>query len=147
MKNAWIENDQVRDVSPGDPFRYYAPDVAQFYNTLIPDDIQQGATWNGERWVNQIIAPSTSQLFIAAILPRRIGQAELREAMTLSERVRWDNDLSPTIKTVKIELSVARFVDQVKPILQLLVDSGDISAQTVAALDLDAPQESALNGA
>lgn len=147
MKYAWIENDHVRDVAPGDPFQFYAPEVAQFYSTLIPDDIQQGATWDGERWINQIIRPTSSQIIASIKAPRRIGQAELREAMTLSERVRWDNDLSPTIKTVKIELSVARFVDQVKPILQLLVDAGDISAQTVAALDLDAPQESALNGA
>ena len=143
MKNAWVENDKVRDIAPGDPFLYYTPDVAAFYSTLIPDHVAMGAEWDGEQWVNRITVPPFNLLKENTQAPRRVGQAELREVMSLAERVRWDNDLSPAIKTVKIELSVTRLVVEIKPLLQLLVDSGDISPQTVAALDLDAPQESA----
>ena len=140
MKHAWIENDIVRDVAPGDPFKFYHPDIAAYYNTLIPDDIQMGAAWDGEKWVNRIILPTTTLLKENVFLPRRVGQAELREAMSLAERVKWDNDTSPTIKTAKIELAIARLVSEAKPVLQMLVDAGDITQATVDALDLDAPQ-------
>jgi len=140
MKHAWIENDIVRDVAPGDPFKFYHPDIAAYYNTLIPEDIQMGAAWDGEKWVNRIILPTTTLLKENVLLPRRVGQAELREAMSLAERVKWDNDTSPTIKTAKIELAIARLVSEAKPVLQMLVDAGDITQATVDALDLDAPQ-------
>jgi len=140
MKHAWIENDIVRDVAPGDPFKFYHPDIAAYYNTLIPDDIQMGAAWDGEKWVNRIILPTTTLLKENVLLPRRVGQAELREVMSLAERVKWDNDTSPTIKTAKIELALARLISEVKPVLQMLVDAGDITQATVDALDLDAPQ-------
>lgn len=141
MKHAWIENDKVRDVAPGDPYQFYHPDIAAFYSTLIPDDIQMGATWDGEKWVNQIILPPIDQ-FREEVLnpPRRIGVAELREAMSLAERVKWDNDMSPTIKTAKIELAFSKLVSEVRPVLQMLVDAGDIGQATVDALDLDAVQ-------
>lgn len=140
MKHAWIENDKVRDVAPGDPFQFYHPDIAAYYNTLIPDDIQMGANWDGEKWVNQIIVPPQELVVEQIKTPRRIGQQELREAMSLAERVKWDNDTSPTIKTAKIELSIARLVSEVKPVLQMLVDAGDIGQATVDALALDAEQ-------
>jgi len=140
MKHAWIENDHVRDVAPGDPYQFYTPDIAAYYNTLIPDDIQQGARWNGEQWVNAIIIPMVEAKGFNDEFPRRVGQQELREAMTLAERVKWDSDMSPTIKTAKIELAVARSVMAIKPVLQMLVDAGDITQATVDALDLDAPQ-------
>ena len=145
MKHAWIENDKVRDVAPGDPYQFYHPDIAAFYSTLIPDDVQMGAVWDGEKWLNQIILPPQNVLFETEtpIPPRLVGQQQLREAMTLAERVKWDNDMTPTIKTAKIELAAARPVVTVKPILQMLVDAGDIGQATVDALDLDAVQASA----
>lgn len=143
MKHAWIENDHVRDVAPGDPYQFYHPDIAAYYNTLIPDDIQQGAKWDGERWVNVIVLPHPDAVWNHLVESRRVGIQEIREAMSLAERVRWDNDMSPTIKTAKIELAVARAVISVKPILQMLVDAGDIGQATVDALDLDAVQDPA----
>lgn len=139
MKYAWVENDHIRDVAPGDPYKFYHPDIAAYYSTLIPDDIQQGAKWNGEQWVNNIILPPT-ELMVTNHLLRRVGQQELREAMSLAERVKWDNDMSPTIKTAKIELAFSKLVSEVKPILQMLVDAGDIGQATVDALDLDTEQ-------
>lgn len=141
MKHAWIENDRVRDVAPGDPFQFYHPDIAAYYSTLIPDDVQMGANWDGEKWVNQIILPYQDITREEVLTPlRRVGQQELREAMSLAERVKWDNDMSPTIKTAKIELGFSKLVSEVRPILQMLVDAGDIGQATVDALDLDTEQ-------
>lgn len=52
MKLAWIESNKIRDIAPGNPAELYHPDVAAHYDTEVPDDTQNGATWDGERWVN-----------------------------------------------------------------------------------------------
>lgn len=52
MKFAWIENDTVRDICPGDPAECYHPDIAGHYSTEIPDDIERGATLVNGEWVN-----------------------------------------------------------------------------------------------
>lgn len=55
MKYAWIENDRVRDIAPGNPADFYHSSIAAFYDTPIPDD----AT-NGDGWVDgKLIKPST----------------------------------------------------------------------------------------
>lgn len=53
MKFAWIENDRIRDVAPGNPAELYHPDIATFYDTEVPDDAA-----NGDGWVNgQLVKP------------------------------------------------------------------------------------------
>lgn len=53
MKYAWIENDRIRDISPGNPAELYTPDVAKFYDTEVPDNAE-----NGDGWVNgQLVKP------------------------------------------------------------------------------------------
>lgn len=53
MKFAWIENDRIRDVAPGNPAELYHPDIAKFYDTEVPDDAA-----NGDGWVNgQLVKP------------------------------------------------------------------------------------------
>jgi hypothetical protein len=53
MKFAWIENDRIRDVAPGNPAELYHPDIAKFYDTEVPDNAQ-----NGDGWVNgQLVKP------------------------------------------------------------------------------------------
>jgi hypothetical protein len=47
MKHAWIENNRIRDIAPGNPADLYHPDIAAFYDTLVPDDAA-----NGDGWVN-----------------------------------------------------------------------------------------------
>ena len=51
---AWIENNQVRDICPGNPTELYHPDIAKHYDTDIPDDIVQGATLIDGVWTNPI---------------------------------------------------------------------------------------------
>ena len=53
MRKAWIENDRIRDVAPGNPAELYHPDIAAFYDTEVPDDAA-----NGDGWVNgQLVKP------------------------------------------------------------------------------------------
>jgi hypothetical protein len=45
MKYAWIENERIRDICEGGiPADCYIANVAAYYNTLVPDDAQNG--WN-----------------------------------------------------------------------------------------------------
>ena len=53
MKHAWIESDRIRDIAPGNPSEFYHPDIAKFYDTLVPDEAD-----NGDGWVNgQLVKP------------------------------------------------------------------------------------------
>lgn len=127
MKYAWIENDRIRDVCHGgDPAECYHPDVAKFYDTLVPDDAA-----NGDGWINgQLVKPEPPPPPPA---PARTWSAsDVRSAMTLSERVKWDNDSMPEIVTAKLELQRPLEVDAVTEVLDLLVGAGVISDATKA---------------
>lgn len=121
MKFAWIENDRIRDIAPGDPTTHYHPDVAVFYDTQVPDDAV-----NGDGWVNgQLVKPEPPPP--APPAPRTWSTSDVRSKLTLLERVKWDNDKTDTIKTAKVEFSEPKLQADVEAILQMLVDAGDIS--------------------
>ena len=46
MKYAWIENNKIRDLAIN-PSEQFHPDVAQYYDTEVPDEVQNGWDWNG----------------------------------------------------------------------------------------------------
>lgn len=50
MKYAWIENDRIRDISPGNPAECYTPEIAAHYSTEVPDDAQNGWIKDGDTW-------------------------------------------------------------------------------------------------
>ena len=121
---AWIENNRVRDIAPGEPTDIYHPDVAVLYDTDIPDDIVPGAELVDGIWTNpppQIFEPP----------PRRWSASSIRPHLSLAERVKWDNDKTDTIKTAKIELAPGLLEPEATEVLQLLVDAGDISAASM----------------
>ena len=125
MKFAWIENDKIRDVSPGEPSELYHPDVAKFYDTEVPDDAE-----NGDGWMNgQLVKPAPPP--VPAPAPRTWSISDIRPKLTLGERVKWDNDKTDTIKTAKVEFSSPRIEADTREVLQLMVDSGDISAASM----------------
>ena len=123
MKKAWIENNKVRDIAQGNPAEIYHPDIAAHYNTDIPDDIEAGASLIDGVWVN-LEAPTASV--------REWGLEEIRPYLTLSERVKWDNNSTDAIKTAKLELLRGLNGAKTTEVLQLLVDAGDI---TQASMD------------
>lgn len=126
MKYAWIENNRVRDVCHGDPALCYHPDVAQFYNTEVPDDAA-----NGDGWVNgQLVKPQPAPP--APPAPRTWTADNFRAGLSLAEKVKWDNDSAPEIVTVKSELSTPQELAATTELLQLLVDTAVISQASMA---------------
>lgn len=126
MKYAWIENERVRDICQGgDPVDCYCADIANFYDTQVPDDAD-----NGDGWINgQLVKPQPPQ---SSEPPARMWVSfDIRQHLTMLERVKWDNDKSDFIKTAKIELSYPRNKIDTTEVLQLLVDSGDISTASM----------------
>ena len=128
MKYAWIENDRVRDVCHGDPNELYHPEVAKFYTTQVPDDAV-----NGDGWVNgQLVKPEPPAP--APPPPRQWTQTDVRSKLTLVEKVRWDNESAPEVKTVKTELATPRNLQDTTELLQLLVDTSIISQTSMDSI-------------
>lgn len=121
MKLAWIENERIRDIAWTHPANIFHPDIAGFYDTEVPDDAVNGDGWvDGQLIKPQPVAP-------AAPPPRTWTVGDVRSKLTLSERVKWDNDKTDTIKTAKIEFAAVLEQTQTEEVLQMLVDAGDIS--------------------
>lgn len=127
MKYAWIENNRIRDVAHSNPSEIYHPDVAAFYTTQVPDDAV-----NGNGWVNgQVIKPVTP-----APQPQPVMWTleDIRKGLTLTERVKWDNDKSDEIKTAKVELAGSNYKAKVQEVLDMLVASGDVSQASATTI-------------
>jgi hypothetical protein len=131
MKHAWIENDRIRDIALGNPAELYHPDVAKFYDTQVPDDAA-----NGDGWVNgQLVKPEPPPPAPPAPpAPRTWAVSDVRPNLTLTERVKWDNDKTDFIKTAKVELASPRELADTTEILQMLVDAGDISQASMTKI-------------
>lgn len=99
MKYAWIEDGRIRDICQGgDPAVCYHPDVAKFYDTQVPNNAV-----NGDGWINgQLVKPEPPPP--APPAPRSWAADDFRKGLSLAEKVKWDNDSAPEIKTVKAEL-------------------------------------------
>ena len=125
MKYAWIENEKIRDICQGgNPSECYHPDIAKFYDTLVPDDAE-----NGDGWINnQVIKPPP---VVVVPPPRTWSSDDVRKNLTLTEKVRWDNNSTPEIVTVKAEFSFPRNLEDTTELLELLVDTNQISQQTM----------------
>lgn len=129
MKYAWVEDGKIRDICHGNPVECYTPQIAALYNAEIGDDIKVNATYDGHNWVNQVIPERTP---IELTPPPRLWVAnDIRSAMTLLERVKWDNDQSGMIVTAKLETASYQTLETIAPVLQMLVDSGDITQETM----------------
>jgi hypothetical protein len=127
-KHAWIENGRIRDIAPGDPFAWYHPEVAKFYDTLVPDDAAKDDFWDG------IIAtkPPVTEYVAPEPPPREWTQATFRAGMTLAEKSKWDNDSAPEIVTVKAELP--KELAGATELLDFLVASNVISQETATKI-------------
>ena len=123
MKFAWIENDKVRDIAPGNPFDWYHPDVAAFYNTEVPDEAE-----NGDGWVNgQVVKPEPYIPPTPEPAPRTWSAENIRSNLTLAEKVKWDNDSAPEVVTAKKEMETPQLVAHTTEVLDMLVGAGVIS--------------------
>lgn len=84
MKKAWIENNAVRDICPGDPAECYHPAVAVHYDTDVPDGTLPGATLVNNEWVNPVI-PEPAQA--EPVAPKiTVSPVEFKLLWTVQER-------------------------------------------------------------
>lgn len=51
----------------------------------------------------------------------------IRDNLSFSEKIKWDNESTPSIVTAKIEFAKPRIVSEATEILNFLVSEGDIS--------------------
>jgi hypothetical protein len=63
--------------------------------------------------------------------PPPFTQDLVRKNLTLPERVKWDNNLTPEIITVKMEMMEPLTQDQITPLLEFLVSEGVIAATSM----------------
>jgi len=128
MKYAWIQDNKVRDICQGgDPTEHYHPDVAVHYDTQVPDDAVNGDGWVNGALVKPVIPEPTPT-------PHSWTADDVRKGLTLSERVKWDNDKSDEIKTAKVELLGQSYRAKVQEVLDMLVASGDVSQASATAI-------------
>jgi hypothetical protein len=121
MKWAWIENGKIRDVAHNDPNKIYHPDIAKFYDTQVPDDAV-----NDDGWVNgQLVKPNPPAPLASE--PPIWTADDIRLGLSLAEKVKWDNDTVPEVKTAKLEITVAVPEVKIKEVLDFLVASNVIS--------------------
>ena len=59
--------------------------------------------------------------------PKTIDANIVRTNLNFSEKVKWDNETTPTIKTAKIEFIQPKTVEDATEVLNFMVASGDIS--------------------
>ena len=129
MKKAWIEDNIIRDIAHAEPFDIYHPDVAKFYDTEVPDDAENGDTWENGELIKQVFNSEPEET------PEKVfSESYIRDNLSLLEKVKWDNDSSDFIKTAKMELFSQPNAESVTPILQMLVDSGDISEESMQTI-------------
>lgn len=117
---ARIINNIAVDVSTN-PTSQFHPDLAKEFKP-VPDQVQNN--WrlvNGKWSAPESISP-----------PRQWTQDNFRNAMSLSEKVNWDNDASPEIKTIKLELP--RSQAEAQELVNLLVSAGVISQTTATKI-------------
>jgi hypothetical protein len=149
---AWIENDTVRDICPGNPAECYHPDIAVHYNTDVPDGTINGATLVDGEWVNPVIPEPTPvepvqpditvspvEFMLLFTSPERIFIKSIRQ----SDPVVSDfMDIIEHPKLTLVNLSLASTQQAVDYLLSKLVEATVITAE-------DAPvrRESILSGA
>lgn len=86
MKFAWIENERIRDIAPGNPAELYHPDVAAHYSTEVPDNAE-----NGDGWVNGALVkpepPAPAPVEPPAPVYPKVSPVEFKLLFTSAERV------------------------------------------------------------
>lgn len=91
----------------------------------VPDQVQRGWLQDGNEWV------ATEPLGPPA---RTWSVSDIRAGLTLSEKVKWDNDLAPEVKTAKTELTSPKELVDVTELLTFLVDASVISQASMSKI-------------
>jgi hypothetical protein len=123
MRKAWVENNVIRDIAHANPQHIYHPDIAAFYTVSVPDDAE-----NGDGWVDGVVVkPVPAPVVEPTPAARTWSVSDIRTGLTLAEKVKWDNDSAPEVKTVKTEMASNKELADVTELLTFLVDASVIS--------------------
>ncbi len=121
MRYAHIENGKVINV-----IIVKEEDLGLFPDWLLVKSDDAGI---GDDYINNEFIPQPQP--VIELPPRRISLDEIRNALTLAEKIKWDNNKTDEITTVKVEFAQPLLVSDAEPWLQLLVDSGSISQASI----------------
>lgn len=97
MKKAWIENSSIRDVCHGNPEELYHPDVAKFYDILVPDEAENGDGWDGVTLTKPVI-PDPVPVEPPAPVPPKVSPVEFKLLFTAPERVAIKASTDPIVQ-------------------------------------------------
>lgn len=121
MRYAWIENERIRDICEGgNPEDCYTPDVAVYYDTLVPDEAKDGDGWVDGQWIPAPPIPTPAP-------PETWDNERVRNGLTLTDKTRWDNNDTQEIVTAKIEFQTPQERPYTTELLDYLVASQSIS--------------------
>lgn len=129
MKWAWVDPENtIRDICPAgfEPADVYTPEIAAYYNMQVPDYVVNGATFDGTEWVNPTPPPSPPPI------PIVITSDMARNCLTLTDKVKWDNNETPQIVTVKTDFANGLTNPTATENMQFLYDTQSIG---LASLD------------
>ncbi|KJS40219.1 MAG: hypothetical protein VR70_05355 [Rhodospirillaceae bacterium BRH_c57] len=87
MKKAWIENDRVRDVCPGDPAALYHPAVAAYYTTDVPDNAANGDGWVDGALVKPPVPEPAAPVEPVITYQTKLSRPEFKLQFTAPERL------------------------------------------------------------
>ena len=134
MKYAWIQNDQIRDICPGNPSESYHPDIAALYDAQVPDEAQQGDTFE-----DGVLTPKPVPEYVApepvAPTPPKVSVIEYKMLFTSAERIATKASTDPVImdlqellndpRTINVDLSLQSISDALDYMTHLgLIASG-----------------------
>lgn len=147
MKYAWVENNMVHDICPGNPAECYHSAIAGNYSTEIPDDVVRGATLVEGVWAN----PTSPETPVAASAAITVSPVEFKLLWTSPERIKikelrttdgviedlysiWED---PRLTLVNLSLqSTQQAVDYLlaKLVTAEVITSGDVAGRRAAIL-------------
>ena len=86
MKYAWLTAQVIRDICPGNPAESYHPDIAQLYDTQVPDEAQQGDTF-----ADGVLTPKPVPEYVAPepvpVKPPTVKAIDYKMLFTSAERI------------------------------------------------------------
>lgn len=102
MKYAWIENEVIRDVVAGTPSDYFHPDIAKFYNTVVPDEAANGDSWFNDQLIKkEVVEPVAAEPQVAAVTPPVVTVIEWKMLFTAQERIAAKTSIDPIIQDLQ----------------------------------------------
>jgi hypothetical protein len=88
-KYAWVENDLIRDIAPGNPSEFYTPDIAAFYNVEVTDEVERGwslleGVWTAPPEPEPASEPTPPP---APVMRTKLSRPEFKLQFTATERI------------------------------------------------------------